>query len=190
MVIKRYLFKCHRVHLSPSYPGPKLLFKGKYKCSLCYRHFVRACVWVLQKKQVKESGVVHPHLSHIEDGWNLFGVVTSRGRWTCMSPSCKAHVRQESPLQTPLVLPGPKPNTQETTVRCLSKLTSVTDDRKEMWLQEQRADIIFHFIINCTGYCIFVQIKMSQTSVSFVCSSSIAVKPNVSHSVINTSLHK
>lgn len=68
MVIKWGLFKCHKIYLSPGCPQPRKLRKGKYKCSLCYRYFVKACVWVLQIRQIRESEVVFPHLSYREGG--------------------------------------------------------------------------------------------------------------------------
>lgn len=117
------------------------------------------------KKQVKESKVVCPHLSYAEGGWSLLMWSPPEAKGPAWCPAAKPRATTQgrtSPFKFPLCNLGT--SRQETTALSLSNCISLTDDRKEMLLKEQRADIIFYFIINCTRYCIFVQIQMSQTS--------------------------
>lgn len=100
--------------------------KGKYKCSLCYRYFLRACVWALQIKQIK---VVLPHLSYTEGGWNPFGEIflplqRQVDLLVTLLPSPVL-----SP-QTPHVQPGPKSSTQDITVPYLNLSHSQMTEKK------------------------------------------------------------
>lgn len=171
----------------PRLPTAQEVGEREVQMFFVLQYFVRACVWVLQIRQIKESKVVCPHLSYREGGWNPLGeIFTSLQKQVdLLVPLLQSPVLS---LQTPRVQPGPNPAHRILQSTIWTYFTHKWQERNV--IKNQRACIIFYFIMNCTGYCIFVQIKMSQTLVSFVCYSSIPVKPNVSHSVINTSLQK
>lgn len=99
----------------PQLLTPKQLGKGKYKRSLCFRYFVRACVWALPIKQIKESKVVCTDVSYTEGGWNLFGEIflSLQRQVDLLVPLLQNSVL--SP-QTPHVQPGSKSSTQDITV--------------------------------------------------------------------------
>lgn len=153
----------------PQLPWPKLLFKGKYKCSLCSRYFVRSCVWVLQKKkkttQVKESKVVRL-LQKVGEISFVWSPPEADG------PVCHPPAKPGAPTRgrrPPSKLPSgnPVPNSAHRRLRssvCLHLFHSQMTGTKRDYKNREQVPF-FYFIINCTRYCIFVQIKMSQTSV-------------------------
>jgi len=121
MVIKRCLFKCHRIYLSPSCPRPRLLVKGKYKCSLWYRYVVRASVWVLQKKnRSRNPRWLAPICLTWKVGDNSLVWPPPEADGPSRHPPEKPRLPREARalLQTPLVQPGPKPSTQEPMAVC------------------------------------------------------------------------
>lgn len=186
-MIKKYLFECHKIHLSPSCWRPSSWGKGSTSV-LC----VSGILWELVFGPCQSNRSRSPRwfaqmsLTQKVDGISLVRFSSlSRGRWTCLSPSCKT---QSSPPK--LLMCNLVPNPAHRILQSSSWTYFTHKWQERNVIKNQRAYIIFYFIMNCTGYCIFVQIKMSQTSVSFACYSSIPVKPNVSHSVINTSLQK
>lgn len=166
MVIKWYLFKCTEYIWAPA-PQPKLLFKGKCKLFSMLSVFREILCLGLAKKPKQTGQRVQggPPSSVLHRRWvkSLWYGHLQRQKDLAVTLLQNPGPPQEAGVLHPNLPCATWSHTQRT-VLCLSKLISPTDDRKEMWLQEQTADTIFYFIINCTTYCIFVQIRMSQTS--------------------------
>lgn len=168
MVIKWYLFKCHRIYLSPSCHGPSCCLKASTNAL-----YVLDILWDLvfvsckkkNQKQVKESKVVRL-LQKVGEISLVWSPPEADG------PVCHPPAKPGAPTRgrrPPSKLPSgnPVPNSAHRRLRssvCLHLFHSQMTGTKRDYKNREQVPF-FYFIINCTRYCIFVQIKMSQTSV-------------------------
>lgn len=116
----------------PQLLTPKQLGKGKYKRSLCFRYFVRACVCALPIKQIKESKVACTRLLHrrwMESLWWDFPLSPEAGGPACPPPAKLSPLPPNSSCATWFQI-------QHTGYYSpLAEPISLTNDRKEMWLK-------------------------------------------------------